>query len=222
MLKWIDAAQSLSVQVHPDEAACQALGKGRPKTEAWYIVDADPNQALLMGHYPGLDAASLRQAVQGNTLAKWLYETQPRQGDIFLLNAGTIHAIGAGFLLLEVQQPSDTTFRLYDWGRVGADGQPRQLHLDEAAASIHFDRPGAPKAARQGVDGPCFALRVLSLGSQVDANHLRVFVADRGPCVLDSARGSTALRFGDCVVAEVADGPVSLRSGSAVLLTEPR
>ncbi len=221
LLKWIDARESLSVQVHPDESACARLGKGNPKTEAWYVVHADPKASLLIGHYPGLDAASLKQAATGGTLHKWLYDTQPHSGDIFLLQAGTIHAIGAGFLLLEVQQPSDTTFRLYDWGRVGADGKARQLHLEEAAESVNFSRPGAPRPQRAGVDGPCFALRVLPQGATVNPGLLRVFVADRGPARLQGKRGEQSLAWGDVVVAEPADEAIALLEGTAVLLTEP-
>ena len=221
LLKWIDAAKNLSVQVHPDEAACAKLKKGAPKTEAWYIVDAEPNASLLIGHYPGLDAAALRQAAAGGTLQKWLYETQPRSGDIFLLQSGTIHAIGGGLLLLEVQQPSDTTYRLYDWGRTGPDGKPRQLHLEEASVAVNFGRCGAPKAQRMGVDGPCFALRSLPTGTLIDAPMLRVFVADTGALRLKTQRDEHVLHFGDVVVAEPDDGKVEIAAGTAVLLTEP-
>lgn len=221
LLKWIDAAESLSVQVHPDEAACARLGHGRPKTEAWYVVEAEPNGVLLIGHYPGLDAASLRQAVLGGTMHKWLYETRPRPGDTFLLLAGTIHAIGAGLLLLEVQQPSDTTFRIYDFGRVGVDGKPRTLHLDEAAASIDYRRQAPPRALRQGAVGPCFSMRPATLGAAVAPGPLRVFAADRGAAALDTGRGLVPLARGEVVVCEPDDGEVTLAQGSAVYLSEP-
>jgi mannose-6-phosphate isomerase len=221
LLKWIDAAQSLSVQVHPDEAACKKLGAGRPKTEAWYIVEADPQASLLIGHYPGLDAAAMRQAIAGDTLKKWLFDLQPHPGDIYLLPAGTLHAIGSGFLLLEVQQPSDTTFRLYDWGRVGADGKPRQLHIDEAAQSVAFDRPGPPRVQKKGVDGPCFSLRTLVHGEKIAQGPLRVLVADRGPLQLHSKTGELQLRQGDVVLATAADGEVEIVAGSAAYFSEP-
>lgn len=221
LLKWIDAAQPLSVQVHPDAAACAALGKGAPKTEAWLVAQSEPQATLLIGHYPGLDAAALRQAALGGTLQKWLYETHPRQGDIFLIESGTLHAIGAGMLILEVQQPSDTTFRIYDYGRVGADGQPRALHLDDAVQSIQYGRYGAPRAYRQGVDGPCFSLRALRLGAVLSAPWLRVLVADSGPAVFAAAAGEVELQEGEVVVAEPSDGSVRLLHGSAILITEP-
>jgi mannose-6-phosphate isomerase len=221
LLKWIDAAAPLSVQVHPDEATCARSGKGKPKTEAWYMVERTPGANLLMGHHAGLDAATLAQAAAGGSLPKWLHEIAAEPGDIYLLRAGTLHAIGAGCLLLEVQQPSDTTYRVYDWGRVGLDGQPRQLHLSEAIEATDFGRHGPPKRAREGVDGPCFALRILPQDSQVIAKPLRVLAADRGPTVLQTERGQQRLERGDVVVAEPADGVVRVLSGSAVLLTEP-
>jgi mannose-6-phosphate isomerase len=220
MLKWIDAAQSLSVQVHPDEAACARMGKGNPKTEAWYMVDRLPGAALLMGHHPGLDGATLLAAAAGGSLPKWLHEVPANPGEIYMLRAGTLHAIGAGCLLLEVQQPSDTTYRVYDWGRVGLDGTPRQLHLEEAVEATHFDRPGPPRLSRSGVDGPCFALRLLPTGSEVIDSVLRVFVADRGPARLQHSRGTLELARGQVVVAEPADGAVVVGEGSVVLLTE--
>lgn len=221
LLKWIDAAQNLSVQVHPTEATCKQLGYGHPKTEAWYVAGLTAEAKLMMGHFPGFDAPTLKLAAASGTLGKWLYETRPREGDMFFLESGTVHAIGDGCLLLEVQQPSDTTFRIYDWGRMGIDGKPRQLHLDEAAASVTYNKPGAIKSQRHGVVGPCFSMKLLALQTPVEAGRLRVFVADKGEAVLHSTKGETRLNRGDVIVAEPSDGLVSLESGSAVLLGEP-
>lgn len=216
LLKWIDAAASLSVQVHPDEAACARMGQGQPKTEAWYVAQMDEGAKLLIGHKPGLDAETLKRAAQDNTLADWLYADAPTKGDMFLLKAGQVHAIGAGFLLLEVQQPSDTTYRIYDFGRRGADGQLRQLHLEEAAACISYDLPGRAVPQREQVKGPCFAMRVLTAQMHTDPRALRVFVATHGPATLETARGTVQLAYGDVVVAEPADGDVRLGSGQVM------
>ncbi len=220
LLKWLDASAKLSVQVHPDEDACRVLGKGTPKTEAWFVAGADPKSALYVGHYPGLDAMALKQAAQGGTLQKWLYETKPRCGDFYVVKAGTVHAVGAGMLLLEVQQPSDTTFRLYDWGRVGPDGVGRELHLEEAAASVRFERFGGPQASRQGALGPRFMMRVLGPGAEVPAQYLRVFVAAMGPVCLACDAGVVDLSMGDVVVAEREDALVKVVSGQVIFVTE--
>jgi len=220
LLKWIDTRQKLSVQVHPDEAACKRLGKGAPKSEAWYVAEVDSSSVILLGHYPGLDAATLRQAATGGTIGKWLYELRPRVGDMLAVRAGTLHCIGPGLLLLEVQQPSATTFRVYDWGRTDDSGHPRDLHVEEACASVDFARTGVPRAERDGVVGPGFSLKPVRLGVELAAKGLRVLVADSGPARLAHARGEERLDYGDVVVAEPADGPVRLMAGTALLVSE--
>ncbi len=221
LLKWINATDFLSVQVHPDEAACEKLGEGKPKSEAWLIVDKGTDSAILAGHYPGLDGQTLKLAAEGGTVRKWLYELRPRVGDMIPIAPGTLHSIGPGYLLLEAQQPSATTFRVYDWGRMGLDGKPRELHLEQAIASVDFERFGPPRTRRDRVVGPCFEMRACPAGSTLDASLLRVFVADSGDVTLRGARGDEALAFGDVVVAEPDDGPVEVRGGGGVLLTEP-
>jgi len=221
LLKWLDTRDKLSVQVHPDAEAVKKLGVGAPKSEAWYIAEADAGAWLLLGHYPGLDPATLRQAATGGTIAKWLYEVRPRLGDMYSVPAGMLHALGAGLLILEVQQPSDSTYRLYDWGRTGPDGEPRPLHLDESCVAVAYARSGTPKAEREKVAGPSFAMRVLRSGTEPPSSALRVFVAENGPLKLSSARGDEVLDYGDVVVAEVADGPVRVATGTCLLLTEP-
>jgi len=220
LLKWLNTEDRLSVQVHPSEDACERLGEGRPKSEAWFVAHAEPGAMVLAGHYPGLDDATLKQAAQGGTIHKWMYELAPRVGDMYLNPPGTLHAIGAGFLLLEVQQPSDTTFRLYDWGRVGLDGNARDLHIEQAVQSVDYGCPGAPKAQRQEVVGPTFAMRAVRVGMELPQGSLRVFVAHSSSCRLTVDGVQFELDYGDVAVAEGADG-VRLASGTAMLLTQP-
>ena len=105
LLKWLDTTDWLSVQVHPDEQGVARSGKGDPKSEAWYVAHAEPQAPLLLGHYPGLDEQTLRQAAAGGTLKKWLYELHPRVGDMYMVKAGTLHAIGPGLLILRRAGP---------------------------------------------------------------------------------------------------------------------
>jgi mannose-6-phosphate isomerase len=165
--------------------------------------------------------ATLRQAAKGGTIAKWLYECSPRVGEMLFVPAGTLHAIGPGYLILEVQQPSDTTYRVYDWGRVGLDGKPRALHLDDAVEVTKFERAGALQGTRGKVVGPSFSMRVVPSGALDDASALRVIVAADGPLHLSGALGEERLERGDVVVAEPKDGRLELAGGSAVLLGEP-
>lgn len=221
LLKWIDTAEKLSVQVHPDQKVCDLLGEGQPKSEAWYFAQTEPRSMLWLGHYPGLDPMTLALAAKGGTVQKWMYETRPRVGDFVYLPAGTLHCIGEGYLILEVQQPSDTTYRIYDWGRVGLDGKPRPLHIEQAQKAIDFKRHGAPKASREKVVGPCFSMRIQNMGSSVEPSGLRVFVADSGPAKLRTQRGDEVLEYGDVVVAEPADGTVYVATGTCILVSEP-
>ncbi|MEZ0311776.1 MAG: type I phosphomannose isomerase catalytic subunit [Myxococcota bacterium] len=218
LLKWLDTTQWLSVQVHPDEAGVKRSGKGDPKSEAWYVAHAEPQAPILLGHYPGLDEKTLRQAATGGTLTKWLYELNPRVGDMFMVKAGTLHALGPGLLILEVQQPSKTTYRVYDWGRMGLDGKPRELHVDDAVDAVAFERHGAPTPTRAEVIGPRFAMRVLTKETSLSSGPLRVFAA-AGAVTLKHDRGIEQLNLGDIAVAEPSDGTVTLR-GTCVFLGE--
>ena len=157
LLKFIDAQQTLSVQVHPDEEACALLGQGaRPKTEAWYIVDCRAGAKLYVGLREGVTEAQFSEALSAGTVAELLHQVSVQSGDFIYLPSGTIHAIGEGILLAEVQQSSNTTYRVFDWNRVGLDGKPRELHVEQALKSIHFGSAGvpvavAPESGRRGI-----------------------------------------------------------------------
>ncbi|MDJ0766410.1 MAG: class I mannose-6-phosphate isomerase [Myxococcota bacterium] len=169
LFKFIDAHQTLSVQVHPDEAACARLGRGaRPKTEAWYIIDCEPNAVLYVGLKPGVSKAAFAKAIDDGTTEDLLHRFAVQPGDLVYLPSGTVHAIGAGILLAEVQQSSDTTYRVFDWHRVGLDGRPRELHVKEALESISFGAVGvpafdAPPSGRPGIACKDFEIEVLNL-----------------------------------------------------------
>ncbi|MGI6087153.1 MAG: type I phosphomannose isomerase catalytic subunit [Kiritimatiellia bacterium] len=138
LIKLIDACRRLSVQVHPDSQAA-AIHGGEPKTEAWYVLEVDEKAAIYAGFKPGVNAAVLQRALADNAVEKLLEKTTLAAGDLIYVPGGLVHAIGAGCLLLEVQQNSNTTYRVYDWGRVGADGQPRELHVEQALHSIKWE-----------------------------------------------------------------------------------
>ena len=132
LAKFIDADQWLSVQVHPDDRQAQELeDEPRGKTEAWVIIDAEPNARLVIGFKPGITRATVEQAIRRNLLESHLVYVQVRAGDVLYIPANTVHALGPGLLIYEIQQASDTTYRLYDWGRMGLDGKPRQLHIEK-------------------------------------------------------------------------------------------
>ncbi len=135
LLKFLEASQPLSVQVHPDDAQAKRLtgdAKACGKTEAWVILESNAGSLVYAGLLPGVDAAGFRRALANDTLAEVMHRYTPQLGDCIFLEAGVIHAIGAGLMLFEVQQTSDITYRLYDWGRLDvATGLPRVLHLEQ-------------------------------------------------------------------------------------------
>jgi mannose-6-phosphate isomerase len=140
LVKFLDASDWLSVQVHPDEQAVRHLCQGEgSKTEAWLILDAHLESRIYAGLQPGVNENKLRQAIKDGTVLNCLHSFQPQPGDFIFLPAGTVHAVGGGVLFAEIQETSDATFRLFDWNRRDAEGRPRKLHVDEAIASIHWD-----------------------------------------------------------------------------------
>jgi mannose-6-phosphate isomerase len=139
LVKYLDARDWLSVQVHPDDAAALHLWPGEGgKTEAWFVLDAEPDGRVYAGLLPGVDESRLREALAAGTVADCLHSFTPRPGDCLFLSAGTVHAVGGGVLFAEVQQTSDATFRLFDWNRVDHQGQCRELHIEQALACIDW------------------------------------------------------------------------------------
>jgi mannose-6-phosphate isomerase len=151
LLKYLDADQRLSLQVHPDDALAAKLGLSDPgKTEAWYIVHAEPGSSIWCGFQRPARPEDLRAAIAAGRLDDWLYRFQPAAGQCLFIPPGTIHTLGDGVLVAEIQQTSDTTFRLFDWNRLGPDGNPRQLHVDQGLLAIDYQRTAVqPVQARR-------------------------------------------------------------------------
>ncbi|MFM2093621.1 MAG: putative mannose-6-phosphate isomerase GmuF [Planctomycetota bacterium] len=150
LFKFLDAHQTLSVQVHPTDLEAAKLNPpDLGKTEAWVILHAEPGSKIYAGLKSGVDSEMLRTAVKQGMVADCLHQFEPVAGDCVFIPAGTVHALGAGLIVAEIQQASDTTYRLFDWNRVGADGKPRPLHIEESIKAIHFELgavdPQAPR-----------------------------------------------------------------------------
>lgn len=137
LVKILDAKETLSVQVHPPAGIAAQFG-GEPKTEMWYVVDATTEAALYVGLKHGVTRQDFERRIQDGTVAECLHRVPVRAGDAMFLPSGRLHAIGGGNVIFEIQQNSDTTYRVFDWNRVGLDGKPRQLHVAESLASIDF------------------------------------------------------------------------------------
>ncbi len=155
LIKYLDAREHLSVQVHPPEAYAQrAGGSVRVKNEAWYVLSAEPDGCIYRGLVPGIDRERFAAAIRAGTVEPLLRRIAVKEGRAYYLPSGTVHALGAGVMVAEVQTPSDTTFRVFDWNRVdAATGRPRELHVEEALACIDFSgvEPGAAGEKRSHV-----------------------------------------------------------------------
>ena len=138
LIKVLDARDDLSIQVHPPAQHVAGLG-GEPKTEMWFIADCDPGAKLYVGLKHGITRADFEKAIADGTVADCVHALSPKPGDSIFIESGRLHAIGAGFLIHEIQQNSDTTYRVFDWNRLGLDGKPRELHLPQSMASIDFN-----------------------------------------------------------------------------------
>lgn len=138
LIKVLDCRDDLSIQVHPPAAIASSLG-GEPKTEMWYIADADPGARVYAGIRQGVTRDAFERALHDGTVDACIPRLEPRRGDSLFVPSGRVHALGAGLLVYEIQQNSDTTYRVFDWNRVGLDGRARELHVDQSMRCIDFD-----------------------------------------------------------------------------------
>jgi len=202
LVKILDAQQTLSVQVHPPPDVAARLG-GEPKTEMWFITEATPQAELFVGLRAGVKRADFEQRLGDGAVADALHRVPVRVGDAMFLPSGRLHAIGAGNVLFEIQQNSDTTYRAFDWNRVGLDGKPRELHVPQSLASINFNdvEPSliASKYSRNEtfkvrylVDDPLFRVDACQV-KRGQRFHLRSAAAQ----ILGLVRGRLAIAHGE-------------------------
>ncbi|OIR18667.1 putative mannose-6-phosphate isomerase GmuF [mine drainage metagenome] len=190
LVKWLDCRERLSLQVHPPVEVAAEL-KGEPKTENWYIAETSPGAHLIVGLKRGVTRAQFEKALADNTLEQCVHRFPVAPGDSIFVESGRIHAIDSGNLILEIQQNSDTTYRVYDWGRVGLDGKPRQLHVQQSLKSIKWDdfEPAPMRGApTSGVLAECpdFLIRRVVL----DRGEKLHFEANEQPRILSVVSGS--------------------------------
>jgi mannose-6-phosphate isomerase len=215
LVKLLDARENLSVQVHPDQEYAAAHPPAASKTESWYVVEADPGSSLFNGVRPGVTHDDLAASADRGSIVDLLDRKPAVPGDLHHVAAGTVHALGAGVMVAEIQTPSDTTYRLYDWG--AEHGRPRrELHITDGLASVHLDPPPPPVEGRSGPSGS----RLL-----IDTDFYRItehrpsgspisFGAERPVCrIVLVASGSVTIRS---TVGEFDELTVS-RGGTAIL-----
>jgi mannose-6-phosphate isomerase len=234
LAKFLDAASDLSVQVHPDDAyaaSVEAASGHLGKAEAWLMLACDAEASVLRGFVRDVTEAEARAALADGTFADLLHRVRVREGDVVVNPAGTVHAVGAGCFLFEIQQASDLTYRLYDYGRTGADGKPRELHVERALAVA--DLTGGPYAPRSALPGPGGWRRAVELPEFVldacrltpgaplpgatTARSLELIVLTGGTARLSAAGRTLALGRGAAVVLPASLGGYALEGDADVL-----
>jgi mannose-6-phosphate isomerase len=237
LVKFLHARQPLSVQVHPNDARARELEGPAAvgKTEAWVVLEADPTACVYAGLMPATTSDVLRSAIQNGTIEELLYAMVPAVGDCFFLKAGTVHAIGGGLVLFEVQQTCDLTYRLFDWGRTDPKtGKPRELHLEKGLACIDYTigpcRPARPTEeghgrARRASLAECeyFTLgrweasRPFATGS---AGECRTLTGARGRAVIRHRGNEYPIGLGDVWLLSAETGPVEVVPDGRVTVLE--
>jgi mannose-6-phosphate isomerase len=238
LCKILDAREKLSLQVHPPASKAKELN-GEPKTEMWFIADAAPDASLYVGLKKGVTRAEFEKKITDGSVADCFHRIPVKAGDTMFLPSGRVHAIGDGLVIFEIQQNSDTTYRVFDWNRVGLDGKPRELHVAQSLASIDFNdfepklvpenyRQGPNFKFRQLVEDPLFNVQELvfeNVGSVTLAGQLlRILSVTKGSATVSDDHGgiSAQLKSGDfCLIpASLKNVMVEATANTALLCTE--
>ena len=205
LVKWLDCRDRLSVQVHPPASIAAKLG-GEPKTENWYFAQVESGAAVYAGLRAGVTRESLEAAIAAGTVDQCLERPAVRKGDSLLIHSGVMHAIDAGNVILEIQQNSDTTYRVYDWGRVGLDGKPRALHVRESLECLSANDAPLPRMVRAETSSDVLAqCREFTIRQvRLSAGERLEFSPRQQPRILSVVEGNwdagSALKQGDNVL----------------------
>ncbi len=236
LCKILDAREKLSLQVHPPAGKAAELG-GEPKTEMWFIADAAPGAELFVGLKCGVTRAEFERKISDGSVAECFHRMPVRAGDAIFLPSGRVHAIGAGLVIFEIQQNSDTTYRVFDWNRAGLDGQPRELHVAQSLASIDFNdfepaliqnqfTGGSPIQKRPLVDDLLFKVETWKLNpgahTGLKPKKLQIVAATRGEVEIKSGSTSVTLSAGQfsLIPASLEQTKILAKSEAALLRVE--
>ncbi len=233
LVKLIDAAKDLSIQVHPDDELAQRRGMPQGKTEMWYVMQATPGAKLISGFRRDTTPEEYTTALNSGHLTDLLHAEQPAPGDVYFIPAGRVHALGAGIMVAEIQQTSDCTYRIYDYDRVDKDGKKRQLHTAEAMDAIDFSAIGSHASTRYQLhtnetttiaDCPYFTTRLISFDNPIrknlgDLDTFVIYLCVEGLAAVKSMDTIAPVHVGECVlVPAVADSVELFCEGPAKLL----
>lgn len=237
LIKLLDARQNLSIQVHPDDEAARTWAPAEGgKTEAWVVLEAEPDSVIYLGLQDGVSREHVAAAMQAGKLPGCLMLHRPKPGECYFVPAGAVHALGGGVVVLEVQQTSDATFRMYDWGRVDAQGRPRPLHPEAALAVLRerFDQvgrqaptpiPSAPFIRSELlVECPYFRMvrHVVEGIAQISVNPPCILVGLSGQATVEHPVANARLRRGQAVLVPKSSEPVRIQTSGPCSFVEIR
>lgn len=223
LIKYIDTGQDLSIQVHPDDAMAQKYGYPFGKSEMWIVLDAEEGARLADGFSREVDPSELRTLAESGEIVEAMRFQQIRPGDVFLIPAGRVHAIGKGTMVLEIQESSDLTYRLYDYNRTDSNGNKRPLHLDKAQEALNFaDTDGLPvdydreASLATVVDTANFTTRLINTSTPVRRDYSRLdsfvaIIANEGKASVGTEDAQTQLTKGECVLISADTDGVEIR-----------
>ena len=213
LIKFIDASDWLSIQVHPDDALAARRNIGSGKTEMWYILDADPGAELIAGFNRKMNETTYLESLNQKKLKEVLNFEKVKKGDVFFIPSGRVHALGPGIVLAEIQQTSDTTYRIYDWDRVDSEGKSRELHTDLALAAIDFSpvdsyRTNYKHALNKPstlVDCPFFTTNLIETDREMAKDYTAldsfvIYICVEGEATINTGEGSVSLKAGEVVL----------------------
>jgi len=228
LFKFLDAKDDLSIQVHPNDELAKKRHNSFGKTEMWYVMQADEGARIVVGFKEKSSKEEYIKTLENKSLLSILNEVPVKKGDVFFLETGTIHAIGAGIVIAEIQQTSDITYRVYDWDRVDASGKSRELHIEEALDAINYDTTATKKEYSQNLNEsnemvkcPYFTTNYFPLDGSVSVkgknDTFKVYMCMEGTFGLNYSRGKSDYKKGDTILIPAAMEDYTLE-GKAVLL----
>lgn len=231
LIKFIDAKQDLSIQLHPNDELARERHNSFGKTEMWYIMDADPGAELIVGFNRDVTKNEYAESLKNNTLLELLNYEKVKEGDTFFINTGKIHAIGAGVLLAEIQQTSDVTYRVFDFNRKDKNGNLRELHTDLALDAIDYEKKDDFKVnyshtkdtVNQMVDCPYFKTNFLNLEKNLEQDtryrdSFTIYMCVSGKCTISTEFGEAEINKGETVLVPAVSNIISIKTQGAKLL----
>ena len=231
LIKFIDAKQDLSIQLHPNDALAKERHDSFGKTEMWYIMDADPKAELIVGFNKDVTKDEYAESIDNDTLLDLLNYEEVKEGDTFFINTGKIHAIGAGVMLAEIQQTSDVTYRVFDFNRKDKDGNLRELHTELALDAVDYEKKDdfkvsyghEKKEVNTMVDCPYFKTNFIELTENLDLDTTQrdsftIFMCVGGEVKISTAEGDVSIKSGETALLPASTQKISLQSTGAKLL----